>query len=85
MRAALVVTLGLVALAVALAAAALGHDLFVVGLPYPDPTPEQAAAAREDAAVTRRLAAAAAVAWLAAGLAAVTLAVTAVGRWLRRR
>jgi hypothetical protein len=73
------VAAGLLALAVLLSAAFLAHGVGTgIAVPYPDPTPEQAAFERYHQRISLPLCLAAVVAWLAAGAALAACAV----RWL---
>ena len=70
---------GLSALAFVLTAAFLAHGLMTgVGVPYPDPTPEQAAYVRYHLAVNEPLFLAAGLSWLATGAGGAAWAI----RWV---
>ena len=73
---------GLFLLAVALSLAFFGHALATgIAVPYPDPTPEQAAHERYHRAISDPLFAVTAACWSLAGFAGLIRA----GRWLLRR
>lgn len=75
------VVVGLLSLALLLLAAFLAHGVGTgIAVPYPDPTPEQAAYERYHLGISQPLFLVTGAAWLAAG---VTAAVC-IGRWLLR-
>ncbi len=75
------VAFGLLVVAILLSAVFMAHGLATgIGIPYPDPTPEQAAYERFHQGISNPLFLAAGVAWLVAGIAAVMCAI----RWLLR-
>ena len=61
---------GTLFIAFLLSAAWMAHGVATVGIPYPDPTPEQAAYVRYQKAISEQICLASCVAWLAAGIAA---------------
>ncbi len=76
------VVVGLLALAALLSAIFMAHVIATgIGVPYPDPTPEQAAYERFHLRIGQPLFLAAGAAWLVAGVAAAVC----MGRWLLRR
>ena len=73
------VTVGLITLAFCLSIVFLTHSVATgIGVPYPDPTQEQAAYERYHKAISLPLFLAATAGWLAAGVSAAT----SVGQWL---
>jgi hypothetical protein len=77
------VVASLLIVAVLLSAAFMAHGLATgIGVPYPDPTPEQAASERYHEGLSQPLFLAAAASWLVAGGA---IAVAAACRLLRAR
>jgi hypothetical protein len=75
------VVVGLVVLAVLLSAVWMGHGVATgIGVPYPDPTPEQVAFERYHMGTSNLLFLASGVSWLVA----IVCSATCAGRWLLR-
>jgi len=73
------VAVGLIVLAGLLTAVGMVHGVATgIGVPYPDPTPDQAAYERYHLGISKPLFLASGVAWLLAGACAAACA----GRWL---
>jgi heme/copper-type cytochrome/quinol oxidase subunit 2 len=75
------IAVGLLILAVLLSAVWFGHGVATgIGVPYPDPMPDQAAYERYHWGISNALFLASGVAWLAVGV----VSAACVWRWLRR-